>query len=192
LDQRIERAQAQARRYVERITGAEVDNPNEEQSRSNGVALILAALVAQVIAARLTPGGVPDPVGEVPDTRAPVGAIRNGLSVAGGGAAYAEGLRAWELVGNGYDTVTTLENRGYRTLSYRWDYGLAPRITEFPPHRALNNTEFDSWESEVLAVSSEWSWLRRPFYKPGDHQNCLCSYTRILTIALPVPIAASL
>jgi hypothetical protein len=84
-----------------------------------------------------------------------------------------------------------LNVRGFRTLSYRWDYGLMPRTVEFPPHRALDQREFPSWEAEGLSVTSEASWLARPFFKPGDHAGCLCSYTRILTLSLQLPVAAS-
>lgn len=192
LDKRIASAQAKARDWIERLTGLPIVNPLEQANREAGVAAILAGIVEAVEGSLFTPGAKPDPIdlGEVLDRPVPVAAIRAGLSLAGGGESFAQGVRAWELVANGHDNVLTLEQRGYRTLSYRWDYGLAPR-DEFPPHKALNGREFDSWESSVLTVNADDAWLKRPFYSPGDHRGCLCSYTRILTISLPLPVAAS-
>jgi hypothetical protein len=51
----------------------------------------------------------------------------------------------------------------------------------------LDETEFDSWESPLLAVSSEDAWLRRSYYRPGDHKGCNCAFVQRIVEPLPLP-----
>lgn len=193
LANRITQAQARVKKWLKNLTGAEVNIPGQEVAAAAGVAAVVKAVLDAVRARLFTPQGSPDPIdlGEIPEVAVPIKQIRDGLSLAGGGLPLFEGDKAWELIGNGKDAFDVLDARGFRTLSYRWDYGLMPRITEFPAHKALDQHTFPSWESADLTVHSENSWLRRPYYKPGDHAGCGCSYVRVLTVSLPVPIAAS-
>jgi len=194
IQRRIEAAQAAVRDELEALTGEEVsEEPAESRDRDTSIAMILAALIGAALGALFTPDPSPDPadLGEVGDARVPVVALREALSVAGGGRSEFTGPRATELIGNGARAQARLELAGLRTLSFRWVYGLEPR-KEFPPHLALDNEEFDSWESEGLSVDSAYSWLGRSFYHPGDHRGCRCSYERILSVSVgALPIAAT-
>jgi hypothetical protein len=193
VDKRIAQAQQKVRGWLSRLIGADISIEEQDAARAAGVPAIVKAVLDHVRARLFTPDSSPDPIdlGEIPDVAVPVKALRDGLSIAGGGLPLFEGQKGWELIGNGKNTVDTLNARGFRTLAYRWEYGLAPRAVEFPPHRALDQREFPSWEAEGLTVTSEASWLARPFFKPGDHAGCLCSYTRILTLSLQLPVAGS-
>lgn len=192
VDKRIAQAQQKVRAWLSRIIGADITIDGQDTARTLGVAAIVKAILDHVRGRLFTPDPSPDPIdlGEIPDVAVPVKALRDGLSIAGGGLPLFEGEKAWELIGNGKDTLDVLQARGFRSLSYRWEYGLAPRAREFRPHRDLDRDEFDSWEASKLTV--EGGFPRRSFYKPGDHSGCLCSYTRILTLSLNLPVAASL
>jgi hypothetical protein len=182
------------RREIENLIGEEVPEDSAEDSeRETSVGMILTALVGAALAALFTPDPSPDPadVGEVGDARVPVAAIREALSVAGGGRPEFAGPRATEMIGNGARAQARLELAGVRTLSYRWVYGTEPR-QEFPPHRALDGSEFDSWDSPSLAVDAVYSWIGGS-YHPGDHGGCRCSYERVLTVGVgALPVAAAL
>lgn len=192
LDKRIAQAQTQAASFLSRLLGVTIDLTGADEARTAGVAAIVGSLLATIRQRLFTPQAAPDPIdlGEVPEVAVPVQAIRDGLSIAGGGLPFAEGTKAWELVGNGRLVNDALELHQVRTLQFRWEYGLASREREFPPHKALDGSEFDSWESDTVR-NFDTPWLNRSHYKPGDHKGCLCTYTRVLTLALQVPGVAA-
>lgn len=182
LSERIEQAQDAVRDYVSGLTDVEMAESNEETDRDAGVVLIIAALLAAVTNALFPVEAVPDPVsiGEVSDSPAPMAAIREGLSVAGGGRA-SFGPDAAELVGNGHRAVDALALRGYRTLSYRWVYGdPSSRAVNFEPHQNLDGRSFETWEDPSLRIFG--AFPSGEFYRTGDHRGCQCSYVRELTL----------
>lgn len=191
VDRRIVQAQKKVRDWLARLVGAEVPIEGQDAARAAGVAAIIAAVLAAVRGRLFTPGADPDPfdLGEIPEVSVPVAALRDGLSIAGGGLPLFEGDKAWELIGNGKDSLDALTVGGFRTLAFRWDYGLMPRGREFEPHKRLDGDPFSSWEDEKLSVTGDFP--RRSFYKPGDHRGCLCTYVRELTLSLTLPVAAS-
>lgn len=190
VDRRISQAQEKVGAWLTRLVGPVAID--WEPLRLAAVAAIGAAVLQAVRNKLFTPQATPDPIdlGELPEVSVPVNQLRDALSLAGGGLPFAEGERAWEMIGNGKEATDLLNARGYRTLSYRWDYrDYIPRQT-FPPHKALDGEPLDSWEDDKLMVTGNFP--RRSHYKPGDHDNCQCLYTRILTLSLTLPVAAAL
>lgn len=186
LRERIGRAWEAVSEFLRRLTGEEVAPPDPEL----GVETIVASLVAAVEASLFHPDAAPDPadLGEMGDTTVPVSDIRNGLSEAGGGLPVFAGLDGSELLGNGRRVSEVLTQRGWRTLSYRWQYGdPSSRKVNFQPHMDLDGRTFSSWDDEILKVFG--TIPRSDFYYPGDHRGCLCTHVRELTLVLiPTPV----
>lgn len=177
LVDRIRKAQNAVRDYLARLIGRPVPETSEQVDANLGADQIIDALVSAVEEGLFKPDSSPDPVdlGEILDMRTPVAQVREGLSTAGGGPALYDGGSAQDLVGNGARSVGILEQQGYRTLSYQWEYGdPSSRITNFPPHKNLDGVAFDSWDDDVLSHSG---WPDGKL-RPHDHKGCMCSFVR--------------
>jgi hypothetical protein len=185
LEKKIATAQARAGRFVERLTSRTVDPVIAEQARSQGVQAILSGILDAVRSRLFTPKATPDPIdlGRMPQVTSPTEAIRLGLSIAGGGEAVYEDAYAAELIGNGHHVHAELEQDGFFADGFVWKYGHPSN--QFEPHRNLNGTEFRTWEAAQLAVDPNDAWLRRSYYRPGDHKGCCCAFVQILAEASP-------
>ncbi len=186
-------AQTAAAAQVAHITHTPV--PADQQTEDDLDAAILflgAALLAAILRILFTPDGRPDPehVGELSDPRVPTEVIREALSIAGGGRAQVNGEQAAELVGNGHRVRQLFTDRGYVTTGFTWKYGdLFARTVNFEPHVNLDGISIADWNDGRLETPIG-TWLKTARYYPGDHRGCLCTYTREITITLPLPVAA--
>jgi hypothetical protein len=126
-----------------------------------------------------TGDGVDTP-GEVPDFDIPPRLVRAALAEVGGDQTT-EGLPVTGL-GNGSTVRGILGDRGALHVGLEWRYGYMPRNT-FPAHENLDGQRFLDWSDDVLATTPENAWIG-PFYHPGDHGGCLCSWFTVY--ALPV------
>lgn len=154
----------------------------QEEDRNAGW-LFLAAALAALAKTRLYR---PEPDvdvngGEFDDLLVPAGLIRQASTIAGGGegAAQAGGAlidAAGDVVGQvatGPRTTQLLATSRIRTAGYVWLYGdPAARRHNFPPHLALADVRFDSFDDPVLAVVPPYGWLKTPHFFPGDHKGC--------------------
>lgn len=116
--------------------------------------------------------------GEVPEFDIPPRLVRDALAEIGGDQT-AEGLPVTGL-GNGSSVRGTLHDRGALHVGLEWRYGYMSRHT-FPPHENLDGQRFLGWTDEVLATAPQDSWIG-PFYHPGDHTGCLCSWFTVYAL----------
>jgi len=93
------------------------------------------------------------------------------VTLVDGGSRPAGGLATGELVKG------ALTEQGVQTERYRWVYGPALRQT-FPPHLALDGTEFDNFDDPQLINGS--SFPPYAYYFPGDHTGCICDFEPII------------
>ena len=179
LDQKIGEAQATAKAWVENVTGQTMPVEQESENRSVGVDLIIGGILEAVRRKLFTPQATPDPIdtGRMPEVNAPVRAIRNGLSQAGGGPAQYDDLRTSELIGNGAAVHDELERNGFQTEMMVWHVG-APSHP-FDPHQRLAGVEFDSWDSPKLDITLDGQWIGGKNYRPGDHEGCQCTVENV-------------
>jgi len=120
-----------------------------------------------------------DVPGEVPDFDIPPRLVRDALAEIGGDQT-AEGLPVTGL-GNGSTVRGTLSDRGAVHVGMEWRYGYMPRNT-FHPHENLDGQRFTSWSDDVLAVQPGDEWIGSPWYHPGDHAGCLCSWFTVYAL----------
>lgn len=180
LEAKIAQAQAAARGWLTRTLGRTPSDEGESLARSQGVQVIIAGIVEAVRRKLFTSDARPDPIdlGRMPDITTPTEAIRNGLSLAGGGPAVYEDGNTSELIGNGQKVKEELAGDGFFVDGYEWKYG-NPANT-FEPHLRLDGVQFTSWEDPRLAVGFGHSWLRRSHYRPGDHKGCQCAFVQVI------------
>jgi len=190
---RIALAQTAAAEEVAHITHAPVPADQQTEDDLNAAILFLgAALLAAILRILFTPDGRPDPelIGELSDPRVPTEVLRAAISIAGGGPAQVDGAQAAELVGNGHRVRQLFTERGYVTTAFTWKYGdLFARTVNFEPHVNLDGISIEDWNDGRLETPIG-TWLNTARYYPGDHRGCLCTYTREMTITLPLPVAA--
>ena len=186
VTRRIERAQSQVRTWLARLIGRTSDF-DDVSAREQGVAIIVAGVLETARRKLFTPDASPDPIdtGLIAEITTPTEAIRNGMSVAGGGPAVYENGKAVELIGNGQRVHDELAGAGFFVDGYVWKYGHPSR--PFEGHRRLDGTEFTSWEDPQLEVSFNDAWLRRSHYRPGDHKGCVCAFVQRIVEPLPIP-----
>lgn len=116
----------------------------------------------------------PEGPGEIPDTMAPRGAIRQALQLAGGGD---PGSGVPLGIGTGPMAQDALDAGGAAVDGWTWDYSDSARTT-FPGHLALDGIEFSSWEDDQLLVQPEDDWVdTAPYYSLADHPGCQCGAT---------------
>ncbi len=191
---RVSLAQAASISEVARILHEDFDDdPQIEEDLDAAMGFLGAALLAAILAILFTPSGEPDPedVGEISDPRVPTEILREALSIAGGGTAQVDGVNAAELVGNGHRVRQLFTERGYVTTGFTWQYGdLFARTVNFEPHVDLDGVTVTDWNDGRLETPIG-TWLSTARYYPGDHRGCLCTYTREITITVPLPVAAT-
>lgn len=122
------------------------------------------------------------PPGEVPEFDIPAGLVREALAEIGGDQ-RTEGIPVTGL-GNGSTVRGHLGDRGAIHVGLEWRYGYAPRNT-FQPHESLDGQRFLSWADEVLSTldvpGHAADWIG-PFFYPGDHRGCLCSWFSVYAL----------
>lgn len=100
--------------------------------------------------------------------------VRRALAVAGGGDASSTAPDVGGLTG-GRLAENAAAQAGLRLVGYTWRYGAGMRRQPFEAHRALDGTEFSSWEDPKLSTSlrPDDAWVGAYFH-PGDHAYCQC------------------
>lgn len=112
-----------------------------------------------------SPGALTPGDGEEQGLAAPRGSIRDALSLAGGGTPEDP-----TGIGTGGIAVEAMAAGGAEVDGYTWDWGGSDR--PFPPHEALDGTEFFGLEDDQLANDEDWP--PEDYYYPGDHDGCNC------------------
>lgn len=155
---------------LESLTGA---RPKfDDARREAAIVTFLTALSALALRLLFRPSE-PSP-GEVGDSVVPAGLIVDMMTEAGG-AIPASGPSTTRGFATGADSTEWITRHGIRVASHRWEYGDASsRAQPFPPHRNLDQVEFDSWEDERLSTPASASWLSVSHMFPGDHRGCRC------------------
>lgn len=165
------------------------DDPTERQTehRDEGRAALLAA-VGLLAWNRITSGPPDGPtVGEFdPKLHVSAAPIRDALARAGGAQVTtgpsgsllevtADGdTRPAGLLATGPDTVDTARSLlDVELAGYTWEVG--DPAHPFEPHQVLAGVEFDGWEDDQL--TNDEAWPEGPFYFPGDHGGCQCSFS---------------
>lgn len=163
-------AAAEVAARLEAMTG---EKPVFDDSRREAaIVTFLAALSALAVRLLFRPTE-PEP-GEVADTVVPAGMIVDMMTEAGG-SAVSSGPSTNRGFASGSTATSFLSQHGIRVAAHRWEYGDAStRAQPFPPHRALDQVEFDDWTDERLATPATASWLSVNFMFPGDHRGCRC------------------
>lgn len=186
--------QTAARRAIaERIADFDADDPDltarQDDSRRAAVVALGGALTAFAVAAVFHPNPTIDR-GEAPVAlTVPPGLAREAMARAGGADRVGPGGagidRAGEVVGEvatGDDVLRTLVTFGVRRTGFVWRYGdPSTRLGPFEPHEALDGVEFSSWDDEALVNDGDWP--PEPFFYPGDHLWCQCSFEPALDVA---------
>lgn len=200
FEQWVARAQTQARLAIE--SALEYDDEDalitamaQEQDEHRSAAwLWLSASLSALAAARLfDPHPSAPPAGEFDSSvTVPPGMIRQALVVAGGDTAPApsanpvtSGIQA-AVSGQpagGVATGTTVDRLLIQAqvtrAGYRWVYGdPSSRTTPFEPHLDLDGVQFQEWDDPQLVNVS--AWPEDPFYFPGDHLWCQCTFVPVL------------
>lgn len=116
--------------------------------------------------------------GEIPDLIVPPALVRDALAEIGGDQTD-EGLPVTGMA-NGTTVRGVLADWGALHVGLEWRYGNEPRNT-FPPHESLDGQRFLSWTDEALATTPDYAWVG-PFYRPGDHGGCLCSWFTVYAL----------
>jgi hypothetical protein len=192
-DEAVRRGQRAALRAIEDELGdleaEELARVEEKQDENRlGGWLFLSDAVKEIATARaFDPNPKAPPLGEF-DTAAtvPSSVVRDALARAGGetgttvspggGVTTNLGTAPVGGVATGPTIVDVVEVTGrVSAAGYRWIYGDASsRTSPFEPHEALSDAEFFSWESPQLLNDQDWPPV--PFYFPGDHAWCQCSF----------------
>lgn len=150
-----------------------------------------AALAAR--AERLLFDGEGEPLadGETTSVIVPPWMVRNALAHVGGMPETASGFNERGNVPTGEPitgladgtTVTgELAAHGVLPLGREWQYNPTLVRHTFEPHLDLDGLRFTSWSDESLRTDIHTAWIG-PYYRPGDHEGCLC--TSVPTYAIP-------
>lgn len=180
----IEQAQTAAYTEVSSLAAeAKRNEEQEEEDRNAAVDLIIGLLTGLAISRLFTSASTPDE-GEVPTTIVPPHEVMQAISIAGGGSMTSPVASQFDQgIGNGIRTREWLEEAGFFTEAYRWNYGdPSARNTNFEPHRSLDGIEFSEWSDPALTSRGGWPGVSH--YHPQDHGGCLCSYERIFCEAV--------
>lgn len=140
-------------------------------------------LMAVAERALFNPHDVDDTPGERSRFRVPAGLIRRALSDVGGAHTATDGDRP-ELpggIGTGGAVADVLHDNGAATLGFEWLYGVDDRDT-FEPHERLDGERFASWTDDRLVPAAQYAWVG-PYFHPGDHNGCKCSYMPVWVTA---------
>lgn len=131
--------------------------------------------------------------GEVPAVAlsVPNGFVTETLARAGGASNLTAGPNGTWLtvidgrpaggVAQGEAVMAALADSGVKEEGFVFEYGIAPRSHPFEGHLGLDQQFFSNWDDPVLEVSAEDSWLGTTHYYPGDHENCSCDFSTVLT-----------
>lgn len=121
-----------------------------------------------------------------PDTIVPTGIVRAALSVAGGAPAedLAKDPSGTDMslgapvgqIGTGETITALVEAAGGEREAYEWVHG--PALKPFEGHEELDGTQFENFDSEVLANNE--GWPENAYFFPGDHGGCSCDFLPIL------------
>lgn len=135
--------------------------------------------------------GEPLADGETTTVVIPPWMVRNALADIGGLPETASGFDARGNIPTGEPTTgmadgTTvtreLATHGIVTLGREWRYNPTLIRHTFEPHEELDGTRFTSWTDDALRTDIAHAWIGE-FYRPGDHEGCLC--TAVPTYAIP-------
>jgi len=170
------------------------DDEDERKAEDNNDAAVAAFLLGVgAVALRQLSGptrGINDQIlGEVDNTyRVDPGAVRGAMARAGGatGRMTADGqlVNAKDEViatgvGTGPDVMEALVTVGLTHAGYSWVYGdPSSRRSNFEPHEELDGTVFANLSDPVL--SNSFGFPPSPFFYPGDHRGCLCTYEPVI------------
>lgn len=142
-----------------------------------------AANLDRITEARLFGEDAQDDIGEQADFAVPPYLVRAALAEIGGLAETSGGLHQGRDVtgeplpglGTGTTVRAELEAAGIETVGYLWVYGVTLQSRKFEPHWELEGHRFTSWADPSLHPEPRYAWIG-PFYRPGDHQGCMCDY----------------
>lgn len=192
----VRRTRAEAQRLIAEDLGPlppEFDQQEFERQQEDNdnaaAALLLAGLTAVATASLYDPRPTVPPLGEVPvETRVPPGLVRQTMAQAGGASA-APNARPLDAPPGGValgDSLLDLMQDAYHQViqGWRWVYGdPAARRQPFEPHYDLDGKEFASWDADVLYNPEPFP--EEPFFRPQDHEGCLCAVEVVLGPAAP-------
>lgn len=172
----------------------EYDDDDERKANENNDAAVAAFLLGVGAVARRQLSGPTRNIneqvlGEVDNTyRVDPGAVRGAMARAGGaiGRVTADGqlVNAQDEViatgvGTGPDAMEALVTVGLTHAGYVWVYGdPSSRRSNFEPHEELDGTVFANLSDPVL--SNSFGFPPSPFFYPGDHRGCLCTYEPVI------------
>lgn len=111
--------------------------------------------------------------------------VRASLSIVGGLPEAAAGVdhRGLTLddtplggLSSGETVRAEVEEHGGVEVGYTWVYGITLQEDRFEPHWDLEGARFTSWTDEKLSsVDTRYGFVG-PWFRPGDHQGCMCDY----------------
>lgn len=122
-----------------------------------------------------------------PTTVVPAGLVRDALARTGGARAALAPVGTAQQTGPGGLAIgprarRMLDALGAVVQSWRWQVGMPSE--PFPPHHALADVEFDSWDAPQLV--NYGTFPRSAYFYPGDHRGCQCGVVPVVvSIARP-------
>jgi hypothetical protein len=123
--------------------------------------------------------------GEEFDTLVQPSVVRASLSIIGGLPETATGVdERGRGVGpdplgglaNGETVRAEVEQQGGVDVGYTWVYGITLKPDRFEPHWELEAERFEGWADPKLSTAGSKYAFVGPFYRPGDHEGCMCDY----------------
>lgn len=123
--------------------------------------------------------------GEEFDTLVQPSVVRASLSIVGGLPETAAGVdeRGRALgpdplggLSNGETVRAEVEQHGGVEVGYTWVYGITLSPDKFEPHWDLEGERFENWIDPKLSTAGSRYAFVGPFYRPGDHEGCMCDY----------------
>lgn len=126
-----------------------------------------------------------DDPGEEFDSLVQPSVVRASLSIIGGLPETATGIdeRGRSLgevplggLANGETVRNEVEEKGGVEVGYTWVYGITLKADRFEPHWDLEGERFQGWNDPKLSTAGSRYSFVGPFYRPGDHQGCMCDY----------------
>lgn len=183
---------AAARELAARIADAEPDDEElataQDENRHAAVVALGATLTALAVQQVFNPNPTVT-TGEVPASplTVPPSVAREAMARAGGSSVTGPGGAGVDVTGSpvggvatGADVTDRLVTFGVQRSGYVWVYGdPGARQTPFDPHLELDGVEFSSWDDDVL--TNDFDWPPEPFFYPGDHLWCQCSFAPAFT-----------
>jgi hypothetical protein len=163
--------------FAQAIAAAEVELPQVEidAAIARGEAVLVAGMME--LAEQQLFDESPVSEGEATSLRVPAPLMRRVLAVAGGALGVGPGLTPDIEAALGI-AFGPLMQREVKVERLEWVYGTAHRAKHFQPHLDLSGKQFESQADPDLAGSVFTT--TGPFWFPGDHLGCQCSWKPIL------------